>query len=111
MANEITERLKLMRKHTSVLHSVARKQLVLCIVRKCKKRVRFEIMAEVVDDTLCGGGGGGATTTACNNVAQEEKANCLITSEYAGTSLLSKSLMLLLLQARFFLSFFLSWIR
>ncbi|CAK9232853.1 unnamed protein product [Sphagnum troendelagicum] len=40
-------------------------------------------MAEVVDDTLCGGGGGAATTTACNNVAQEEKANCLITSEYA----------------------------
>jgi hypothetical protein len=68
--------------------------------------VRFEIMAEVVDDTLCGGAA--ATTTACNNVAQEEKANFLITSEYAGTSLLSKSLMLLLFQARFFLSFFLS---
>ncbi|CAK9276242.1 unnamed protein product [Sphagnum jensenii] len=43
-------------------------------------------MAEIVDDTLCGGGGGGGattTTTACNNVAQEEKANFLITSEYA----------------------------
>jgi hypothetical protein len=87
------------------VHSVEREQLGVCIVRECKKKVRFEIMAEVADVPVC------ATTTACDNVAQEEKANFLVTSDYAGTSLLPKSLMLLLIQARFFLSFFLSFLR
>jgi hypothetical protein len=67
----------------------------MCIVRECKKRVHFEVMAELADDPICGGGGATTPPTACDNVAQEEKANFLVTSEYAGTSLLSKSLMLL----------------
>jgi hypothetical protein len=81
------------------------------IVRECKKRVRFEVMAEIADDPVCAAAATTPTPTACDNVAQEEKANFLVTSEYAGSSLLSKSLLLLLLQARFFLSFFLSWTR
>jgi len=110
VAHKNTETAKQKRKYTSPLHSVVRKQLGVCIVRECKKKVRFEIMAEVADVPVCAAAA--ATTTACENVvAQEEKANFLVTSDYAGTSLLPKSLMLLLLQARFFLSFFLSCVR
>jgi hypothetical protein len=62
-------------------------------------------MEGIVDDPVCAVAAT-TTRTACDNVAQEEKTNFLVTSEYAGTSLMSKSLMLLVLQARFFLSFF-----
>jgi hypothetical protein len=110
MENENTEILKQTSTYTIAFHSAARKQLVVCIVRECKKRMRFDVMAEVADDTtVCAAPA--TTITACDNVAQEEKANFLVTSEYGGTSLSSRSLMLLLLQARFFLSCFLSWIR
>ncbi len=69
------------------LHSVVRTQLVMCIVRECKKLVRFEVMAEIADP-VCSAAAAAATTTptACDNVAQEEKANFLVTSEYAGAS-------------------------